>query len=228
MALEPAVLTNLESGAEVTVLFNPSEYSLSKDNNFAQAAVPGLSSPVLQFVNGNLQTLDLELFVDSLERHERAGSVLNPALADVRTLTGPIVDLLTINPETHAPPRVEFAWGGLAFIGVLARVQQQFVMFLESGVPVRARLQVSFQEWVDPVREAKQIKRQTTDYTRLHQVAQGDTLAQLAARLYGDAAKWRPIAIANQLEEPRRLPAGLALRVPPLPFRDPATGEVHR
>jgi len=228
MALEPAVLRNLETKTETTVLFNPSEYSLSKDNNFAQAAVHGLSSPVLQFVNGSVQTLELELFVDSLEQHERAGTVLNRARADVRRFTGPIVDLMTINPKTHAPPRVEFAWGRLAFCGVLTRVQQQFTMFLESGVPVRATLRVSFQEWVDPVKEAKQIKRETSDYTRLHHVAQGDTLAHLAARLYGDGAKWRPIAIANQLEDPRRLQVGQALRIPPLPFRDQATGEVHR
>jgi hypothetical protein len=228
MALEPAVLRNVETGTETTVLFNPSEYSLSKDNNFAQAAVHGLSSPVLQFVNGSVRTLELELLVDSLERHERAGTVLNPARADVRAHTGPIMGLMAIDPETHAPPRVEFAWGMLAFCGVLTRVQQQFTMFLESGVPVRARLRVSFQEWVDPLKEAKQIKRQTADFTRLHLVAENDTLAQLAARLYDDAAKWRPIAIANQLEDPRRLPSGLTLRVPRLPFRDPATGEVHR
>jgi hypothetical protein len=228
MALEPAVLRNVETGTEVTVLFNPTEYSLSKDNNFAQAAVHGLSSPVLQFANGSVQTLKLELFVDSLERHDRVGTSLNPAQADVRRYTEPVMNLMTVNPETHAPPRVEFVWGGLDFCGVLARVQQQFVMFLESGVPVRARLRVSFQEWVDPLNEAKQIKRQTADFTRLQQVAEGDTLAQLAARRYGDAARWRPIAIANQLEDPRRLPAGLELRIPPLPFRDPATGEVHR
>ena len=39
------------------VLFNPEEYTLSKDNNFAQIAVPGLRAPLLQFVSGNMQTL---------------------------------------------------------------------------------------------------------------------------------------------------------------------------
>ena len=51
------------------VLFNPEEYTLNQDNNFASQAVPGLSAPLLQFVNGNLQTLEMELFFDTYEPH---------------------------------------------------------------------------------------------------------------------------------------------------------------
>ena len=39
------------------MLFNPEEYTLNRDINYAQAAIPGLSAPILQFVNGNMQTL---------------------------------------------------------------------------------------------------------------------------------------------------------------------------
>ena len=37
---------------------------------------------------------------------------------------------------------------------------------------------------------------------------------------------WRPIAIVNGIDDPRSLVPGQALRVPALPFTDPATGEV--
>jgi hypothetical protein len=227
MSLEHATLTNLDTGARVEVLFNPDQYTLSKDNNFAQAAVPGLSSPLLQFVHGNLRTLDLELFFDTLEEHRRGGRNINPARGDVRLLTQQVVDLLAINPATHAPPVTLFAWGGLTFTGVLAKATQHFTMFLETGVPVRARLQVTFNEWKSALQEAQQIKRQTSDHTRVHQVGQGETLSSIAAALYGEPGLWRPIALANQLLEPRRLPAGLQLAIPPLPYRNPGTGEVY-
>ena len=42
MALEKATLTNLTTGVPSTVLFNPEEYSLNRDINYAQIAVPGL------------------------------------------------------------------------------------------------------------------------------------------------------------------------------------------
>jgi hypothetical protein len=224
MALEWAVLTNLDSGERIEVLFNPNEYSLNKDNNFAQAAVPGLSTPLLQFVHGNLRTLELELQFDSFEEHKHSSRTVTRAQSDVRRLTQKVVDLMAINPETHAPPVVLFSWGGLNFTGVLSRVNQRFTMFLESGVPVRARLSVTFQEWKTARQEAKEVRRQTADYTRRHRVAQGETLAQVAAVFYGDPTLWRPIAIANGIEDPRRLEAALELTVPKLPYRDPDSG----
>lgn len=226
MPLERAIIQNLDSGQQYEVLFNPSEYTVNKDNNFAQANVFGLSAPLLQFVHGNLQTLDMELFFDSLEAHQRVGANRNSASSDVRKLTQPVVDLMAINPETHAPPVVLFTWGSLTFTGVLARVNQHFTMFLENGKPVRARLQVTFQEWKSQLQEAKEVKRQTADYTRVYQVGTGQTLAAIAAEIYHDPEKWRPIAIANQLEDVRRLQAGAELKVPSLPYRDPDSGEL--
>ena len=227
MALEWAVLTNLDTGDRIEVLFNPNEYSLNKDNNFAQAAVPGLSTPLLQFVHGNLRTLELELQFDSFEAHKHVSRTVAQPHSDVRKLTQPVVDLMAINPETHAPPIVLFSWGGLNFTGVLSRVNQRFTMFLETGVPVRARLQVTFQEWKTASQEAKEVRRQTADYTRRHRLAQGETLAQVAAAFYGDATLWRPIAIANGIDDARRLETARELRVPKLPYRDPDSGLLY-
>jgi len=227
MALEKATITNTETGERLEVMFNPEEYNLNKDNNFTQTAVPGLSSPLLQFAHGNLKTLEMELFFDTYEAHLVGNRRLNQAGDDVRTHTGRVVGLLDINPETHAPPVLLFTWGDLTMTCVLARASQRFTMFLESGVPVRARIQVTFNEWVDSLREAKTVKRRTADYSRLHVVAQGETLSAIAARVYRNPKLWRPIALANDIENPRRLPAGLQLTVPRLPYRDPVSGEVY-
>jgi len=51
-------------------------------------------------------------------------------------------------------------------------------------------------------------------------------LSQVAARVYRNAELWRPIALQNGIDDPRRLAAGTRLLVPQLPFRDPETGEV--
>jgi nucleoid-associated protein YgaU len=122
---------------------------------------------------------------------------------------------------------VLFAWGSLTFTGVLVRANERFTMFLESGIPVRAQVQVSFHERVPAEEEAREVKRQTADFTHRHVVGQGQTLSGIASAVYGDPTKWRPIAIANDLDDPRRLPPGLVLDVPRLPFRDPQTGRIH-
>jgi hypothetical protein len=222
MPLEKATITNTVTGQRTAVLFNPEEYSLSRDNNFAQVAIPGLRGPLLQFVAGNMQTLEMELLVDSYEAHGSA----NAALSDVRELTGQITGLMNIDPSTHAPPVLLFTWGSLAFTCVLARASQRFIMFRPDGVPVRARLQVTFNEFINAESEAKEIKRETADFSHEHVVLAGETLSSIAAAVYRDPARWRPIAIANRVDRPKVLTVGSRLIVPQLPFRDPESGEV--
>jgi nucleoid-associated protein YgaU len=121
---------------------------------------------------------------------------------------------------------VLFAWGSLTFTCVLARAAQRFIMFRPDGVPIRARLQVTFNEFRDVELEAKEIKRETADYTKRHTVGQDETLSGIAAATYGDASMWRPIAIRNGIDDPRELAVGLQLAIPSLPYRDPDSGEV--
>lgn len=215
--IEKAVITNTNSGERTEVLFNPEEYTLSKDINYAQTGVPGLSGPILQFVHGNLQTLEMELFLDTYE-----------AQKDVRKLTRKVTDLMAIDPATHAPPILLFTWGSLSFTCVLARASQRFIMFQPDGTPVRARLQVTFNEFRNIDLEAKEIKRETSNYTKLYVVTQGETLSAIANNTYGNPALWRPIALMNQMDDPAELTAGMRLVVPLLPFRDPETGEVYQ
>jgi nucleoid-associated protein YgaU len=134
---------------------------------------------------------------------------------------------MAIDPATHAPPILLFTWGSLSFTCVLARAGQRYTMFLPSGVPVRARLQVTFNEFRNVDLEAKEIKRETSSYTRRYVVTQGETLDSIAVKTYGDPALWRPIAILNGIIDPRRLEAGVRLVVPQLPFRDPDTGAMY-
>ena len=152
---------------------------------------------------------------------------MNAAGEDVRHLTDKVVALMAITPRTHVPPVVVFSWGSLTFTGVVARVSQNFTMFAESGLPLRARLQLSLQEWKTALQEAQEVRRETADYTKTHLVLAGETLTSIAARCYDDPALWRPIAIANELGDPRRLEVGQRLTIPSLPYRDPATGRLY-
>ncbi len=215
MGLSKARIEVLHTGEAFDVLFNPEEYTLAKDNNFASHNVPGLSSPILQFVHGNLRTLTMELFFDTTD-----------AQVDVRTETEKVVRLTAIDSELHAPPPVTISWGSLLFTGVLASVNQTFNRFLSDGRPVRARLDVTWNELIDPEREAREVNRQTADYSKLHVVQQGETLADIATLHYEDPAQWRAIALANALDDPLGdLFAGRELLVPKLPYFDATTGE---
>jgi nucleoid-associated protein YgaU len=223
MALEKATITNTVTGEVMSVLFNPEEYTVNSEVTYAQSAIPGVSGPLLQFVHGNMATLEMELLLDTQEAHPGR----NGASSDVRVLVRAITDLMAIESTTHAPPVLLFTWGSLTFTCVLARASQKYQLFLPTGIPVRARVQVTFNEFRNIDLEAKEIKRQTADYTKRRVVGQGETLSSIAADVYDDATVWRPLALANAIEDPREVAAGLQLVVPRLPYRDPATGKVY-
>jgi nucleoid-associated protein YgaU len=122
---------------------------------------------------------------------------------------------------------VIFSWGQLTFTCVVTRTSQRYVMFRPDGTPVRARLTVSLSEYRNVTLEAKEIKRQTVDYTKVRVVAEGDTLALVAHREYADPTAWRAIAIRNNITDPRTLTVGTTLTIPRLPYVDP-NGVVHQ
>jgi hypothetical protein len=224
--LEKAVITNTVTGDKVPVMFNPTEYTVSYDINYAKAAVPGLCQPILQFVNGNVPTLEMELFLDTNETVQVNGKTIATAGSDVRTLTKQVTGLMVIDSTTHAPPVLVFTWASLSFTCVLARAVQKFVMFLGDGTPVRARVQVQFQGYNNADTQAKETKTQTADYSKSYTVAQNDTLSKIAGIVYGNPALWRPIGMNNGLDDSITLVTGQQLLIPQLPYQDPETGEV--
>jgi len=218
VGLAKALIEIEHTGEVFPVMFNPEEgYTLNQDNNFASQNVPGLSAPVLQFVHGNMRTLEMELFFDTTD-----------ARTDVRDETRKVTRLLDIDSELHAPPVLAVSWASLHFRCVLARASQQFVRFLNDGRPVRARLSVSFNEFVDPQRESREVNRQTTNFSKVYVAAQGDDLQGIAARFLDDPRTWRAIAIENAIDDPQADLTGVSLRIPSLPYVNPETGEVLR
>ena len=184
--------------------FNPDQYSLSKSNQFASIAIPGRDSPIIQFVRGEAQNLYLELFFDT---YTFEGG------KDVREqYTKKITDLLTINHDLHAPPICEVDWDGqLQFIGIIERVDTKFTMFNKDGIPVRAKLNVSFKQYSEI-----EGKRHSPDRTKRRVIKEGDTLWQIAFAEYGDSDKWKIIASENDIDDPKKIKTGSQIVLPPL------------
>lgn len=204
MRLSKAFITP-SGGNPVPVLFNPTQYSLDRGNRLAEIGVPGLGSPVLQFVHGTSSTLSMQLFFDTYEDRR-----------DVRLHTDRVYGLLRIDPDTHAPPVCTFSWGTFTFRCVLERVGGRFTLFLADGTPVRATLDVVFKEWRDVAVQVRENPTRSADHRTTWTVRRGDSLSAIAAAQYGDPAAWRAIAEANGIDNPRTLKPGQVLTLPPL------------
>ena len=197
-------------GQAFDVLLNPKEYRLSKSNQFAEVAIPGLSAPLLQFARGNAQTLTLQLLCDTYDPQYSNGAVEKDK--DVRFYTQNITNLMKIDQELHAPPVCQFSWANLTFIGVMQQADVRFTLFLPSGIPVRATVDVTFKQFYDGKAETGML--QSANYEKQYIVRPGDTLPGIAAEKYQDPTNWRPIAEMNNIYNPLDLKPGQLLKIP--------------
>ena len=191
---------------EFEVLFNPAEYSIEYSSSYSETAPPGLNNPILQFVNGNAQVLAMELLFDTYT--DGGGD-------DVSDLTRRFTDMLRIDGDVHAPPRVEFTWGVLRFVAIVEKISQRYTMFLADGTPVRSNLSVTFKQYQRIAEQLNNPRRNSADKTKRRVFTGDDSLWLLAAREYGDPRFWRHIARANRIDEPRTIEAGTVLILPP-------------
>lgn len=229
-AYSKAYVERLDANGNVAekleVQFNPTELSMSKGAQIAEIAIPGIDSPILQFVRGQNETVSLELFFDSTEDGTAAGAT------PVTERTNKFYALVKMSGEDHAPPRCRFGWGdefpGLinqsgqvggtrkVFDCVVETVEQRFTMFSPDGIPLRATLTVSLREYKSLETQLQQLNLQSSDHTRMHTVQRGETLPQIAYQAYRNPGLWPVIARANSIILPRELEAGTVLELPPV------------
>jgi hypothetical protein len=208
-----------ENGVPFTALFNPEKYTVTKSVQLADIGIPGLDSPVVQYIRGQNEKISMDLFFDTTD-DGMVGDV-----TDVRGYTLQVYQLLKINGDLHAPPRVLLTWGTsgqLTSFGasiqpwlVLESISEEFNLFSPDGIPLRAKLSVTFREAWTIDQQLQVTPRHSADRTALYTVKIGDTLSGIAYAQYNDATNWRPIAVANNLANPRLLQTGMVLTIPP-------------
>jgi len=214
VGLEHATLTNVSKAApqpRVVVQFNPTEYGIDRGSSYAELQVPGLNTPVLQFVRGEAQTLSLELFLDGTDQRARSNpdETVEGRLEKIRAF-------VTIDEHLHAPPVCLFQWQHIRFQGVVTSLKEKYTLFDESGNVLRARVTLTLKSYEAVEVQLRTMNLLSPDRSRVRVVGDGETLAQLATEAYGNPRLWRVIAEANDIDRPRFLISGTALRIPAL------------
>jgi nucleoid-associated protein YgaU len=200
------IITPKVSPDVIPLRFNPTEYQLQKQNNFAEISIPGLETPPIQYVRGASEKLTLELIVDTSD-----------TLEDVRKkYVDAVRGLLNINTELHAPPLVAFEWDREIFKGVLESLNVTYTLFSPTGVPLRAKLSTTLREYRPVNVQFSERPRNSPDVEKSFTVRRGDELWSIAAQIYRDPAQWRALALANDIKDPRSLEPGTQLLVPRL------------
>lgn len=177
-----------------------------KSVSYVDVSTFELEAPRLQYIGGKSGTLKIDLFYDTYEQR-----------TDVREHTDKISDLIKIDPKIHAPPPLKFIWGmeKEPFTCVAGSITKKFTMFIDKGIPVRARLTLDLIEFKMSL-NTREETLQSPDKTKVHVTQLGDSLWMIAGKAYGNVYLWRPIADRNGIKNPRFLEPGTEIIIPPL------------
>jgi Contractile injection system tube protein/LysM domain len=201
------------NGISVECMFNPAEYTVSKQNQYKEGKKQKGTAPPTEFSSVGSQSLKLSLMFDTYEKG-----------TDVSKLTRKL--WLFMKPKENSenkkkpkgePIQVAFEWGVFRFVAYITNMTQQFTMFTYQGVPVRAKVDVDFMQYTD-FEDYQKLKQNPSSgggpAEQIWKVIAGDRLDNIAAKVYHDATQWRRIAEHNQLRNPLSLRPGQILRLP--------------
>ncbi len=204
--LKPAKLKNLKTGAEYSVMFNPFEYAISKQNSYQRGNVMGRNAPSYEFQQGGQRSLQLTLYFDTLDK-----------LEPVTKYTEPLWSLMMIDETTtvsntnkSSPPQVAFVWEKLEFKAFITNMSHKFTLFTAEGTPVRCVVTMTLEEGI-PADEvpAQDAGASSTPQTQTPVTAtEGERMDNMAARDGGSPANYRDMAAANNIDNPTNVPRG--------------------
>jgi hypothetical protein len=211
----------IEGGDEINLLFNPTEYSITKGNDWKSTPKKGTSLPELEFGGGKPREIQVSLLLDQ--------TLPNRGMS-VQDITDKLFKMMEVKEGAAAgagdavPPLVTFTWGQMIpFEAACTSLTVAFQLFEPNGSPIRADVKLA-------LTQAKPATSATTNSTNRPQnpttrstgglgirvVKDGDTLQSVAHEAYGDPNRWRLIAEANGVDNPLHVRRGTALNLPRL------------
>jgi LysM repeat protein len=116
----------------------------------------------------------------------------------------------------HRPYYLRLSWSNQSAKGQVGSLQVSYSVFDANGDPLQALVSVVFLVTEDDKTRQARENKQSPDLTHSYLVRQGDTLPNIAHRIYGDGSYYLELARYNQLRSFRTLHPGDRLEIPPL------------
>lgn len=205
----------VETGGRIDCMFNPTTFAFSRQNTWQSDEIPGKSTPTLRFTGGASGSFSLSLVFDTTSTG-----------VSVTTHTNKLLGLMEVDESIAGfdpaknngrPPWVKFHWGTdiHSFKSVISSTSVTFTYFSNEGMPLRANVEVSFDQFEpDANWGAQNPTSGTPEPKRTHLVQIGDTLDRIAAKYFADSTRWRDIAELNGIADPLDLSPGHLLLIP--------------
>lgn len=208
-------VTGTRSGEAFVVRLNPSDFARNFDITYNTTQAMG--SPAMQpkFSSSGEKKIDFKILMDGTgvvppSSANSTGVDVDTQLNDLKAV------VYTLVGNEHEPNTVMLVWGSFKFTGKLSSMAVEYTLFKPSGMPLRAKIKLTFIQYIGPKEAAKAANLTSPDLTHSVEVKAGDSLPLLCYRIYKNSAYYMEVARINGLSNFRELQPGTRLRFPPL------------
>jgi hypothetical protein len=203
-----------KNGDPFVVMINPSSYDHSFSITYSEEESPGKAAKTSKFKAVGPESVSLNFILDD------TGAVPRNKENEGKTVAKMIKELKDVvykyYGESHEPNFVLLKWGTLLFKSRLDSLKIDYQMFKPNGVPLRAKVTLSFKGFVDPAKESQLANRSSPDLTHIVTIKEGDSLPFLCNKIYKNSKYYLKVAEINNLVNIRRLKVGSQIIFPPL------------
>lgn len=117
--------------------------------------------------------------------------------------------------EIHRPHFLQIVWGKLTFQCILKSLEANFTLFDKKGLPLRAKLNCTFLDFVAQEERTAEERTNSPDLSHVRLVKEGDRLDLMTFDIYKDSKYVLQIAKANGLTSLRNVQPGTNIVFPP-------------
>lgn len=211
----------IEGGETIQALFNPTELTITKGNNWTFDPIKGTSLPKGKFGGGKPREMQISLLLDQ--------TLPNRGMT-VKDMADKLLKMMEVpsgaggGNANAVPPLVTFQWGEMpSFKAACTSITIAFQLFKANGTPIRADVKLALTQAETATSASSNSSNSRTNPTTrsagglgVHVVRDGDSLQSVAHKNYGDPGRWRLIAEANGIDNPLHLRRGTPLNLPRL------------
>lgn len=198
-------------GRPYVVMINPDSIKWQRNIEYNDEQPPDSSSASQKYKSTPSDKLNFDIVIDCT-------GIINPKRTDMVTEINTLEKIaFSYNGKIHRPNYVIIQWGkGLIFKGVLTSFDTSYTLFKPDGSPLRAKVSLSFSQYIAPATVIRQDKPESPDVSHLVTVVEGNTLPQLCQNIWNDESYYVQVARYNDLNKFRNLKGVEKLIFPPI------------
>lgn len=192
-------------------MFNPDQISLEDSIIWKADDTPGREHSETRYIRSGARSFTVELMVD--------GTGVNTGGAKIPVTTQILLFrsvAFSISGKDHRPNFLLLQYGDLIIHCVLKSSTVTYTAFDMAGLPIRAKINATFNEWTPGLLGNILSAFSSPDLSHIVAIKEYDLLPLLTKNIYKNQHYYLQVARANNLKNFRKLMPGTRLIFPPL------------